>query len=104
MKLTEKQIQEQVIQLLQSCGVWCWLTHKVGAFRHRNVKKGVSDILGIWPPGSGKLLAIEVKAPGGKLTPEQKEFLDDVNRHAGTGIMVSDLEGLVSALGINVRL
>jgi VRR-NUC domain len=102
-KLTEKQIQEQVIELLRLCGVWCWLSHKVGAFRHRNVKKGVSDILGIWPPGSGRLLAIEVKKPGGKLTFEQQEFLEDVNRGGGTGIMVDDIGTMVERLGLKVR-
>lgn len=103
-KLTEKQIQEQAISLLRACGCWCWLTHKVGAFRHRNVRKGVSDILGIWPPRSGRLLAVEVKAGKGRLTPEQEAFLREVRDQGGMGIVVRSVDEVVQELGLPVRM
>ena len=42
---------------------------------------GVSDIIG-WTEG-GRFVAIEVKAPRGRVTDEQKAFLDLVRRSGG---------------------
>jgi len=53
--------------------------------------------LGILTP-SGRLLAVECKAPGGKLRPEQKQFLDDVTECGGLAICVSDIGQLDVAL------
>lgn len=49
--------------------------------------KGVSDILGCH---KGRFIAVEVKRPKGEsyydLTPHQKRFLRDVNKHGGIGV------------------
>lgn len=50
-------------------------------------KKGSSDILGILP--GGRLLCVECKAPkNGKLSPEQKQFLADVQGLGGLAVVV----------------
>ena len=49
-------------------------------------KKGSADILGCLP--GGRFLAVEVKAPGGKLTSEQHSFLDMVRGLGGFAVMV----------------
>lgn len=51
--------------------------------------KGVADVLGIW---AGKFLAIEVKVKGNYPTPEQKEFLANVNRLGGIGMIARSIE------------
>ena len=50
--------------------------------------KGASDLMAVMV--GGKFLACEVKAPGGKLSPEQEAFLSNVNQAGGYGLMVSD--------------
>lgn len=45
--------------------------------------KGGSDLIGITP--DGRFLAIEVKAPNGRVKPEQQTFIDAVNRAGGVG-------------------
>jgi hypothetical protein len=34
-------------------------------------------------PDSGKLLAIELKAPKGRVSPHQQQFIDEVNQRGG---------------------
>lgn len=56
---------------------------KRGCFRKSKNKfaiNGVSDILGVY---NGRLLAIEVKKPGGVTSKEQKQFINRVVRLGG---------------------
>lgn len=81
---------------------------KDGGFRAFNGMRGVSDILGILPQevkidGNtkarfGNLLAVEVKRPGGKPSPEQVEFLATVNRLGGIGLCVDSVDQLDAEL------
>ena len=62
-------------------------------------RKGMSDILGILP--GGKLLAIEVKAPKtGRVTPEQQDFLNDINRHGGCAFVARSVDDVQSWLDV----
>jgi len=49
-------------------------------------KKGSSDILGILP--GGWLLCIECKAKSGRLSPEQKQFLDDARELGAMALLI----------------
>ena len=49
-------------------------------------RKGASDILGILP--GGRLLCVECKAQGGRLSPEQKQFLADVRELGALALVV----------------
>ena len=51
---------------------------------------GVSDIIG-WTEG-GRFVAIEVKAPRGRVTDEQKAFLDLVRRSGGLAGVARSLD------------
>lgn len=66
-----------------------------GRFMHFG-KKGSADILGCL--SGGRFLAVEVKAPGGRLSPEQRQFLDDVKTLGGLAVMVRDWRDLDAAL------
>ncbi len=53
-------------------------------------KVGSADILGILP--GGRFLAIEVKAPGGKASLEQLEFLANIAKHGGMAFIADSVE------------
>ena len=58
--------------------------------------KGVSDVLGCLP--GGRLLAIEIKTPNGKVSPEQKEFLGKVNALGGLAFVARGIDDVVKNL------
>jgi hypothetical protein len=59
--------------------------------------RGCSDLVAVLPP-SGRFAAIEVKRPGGRLTPDQREFLDAVRAAGGIALCVDSVVTLASAL------
>lgn len=93
----ENSVQEAVLEYLTILHVFCWRTNNIPVYDpvrkcHRSMPKfslkGVADILGIMPDGTGRLLAIECKAPGGSLSKEQREFRDNVRRLGGVYIVI----------------
>lgn len=63
--------------------------NNVGMLEDRNGQKvkyglckGSSDLIG-WATPSGKFVAVEVKTPIGRATPEQQAFIDAVNKAGG---------------------
>jgi len=95
----ELALRRRICCWLKSIGAMVFVHDSVGlwdprkkCFR-RNVdpyrRKGVSDILGIW---KGKFLAVEVKIKGRYATPEQKQFIEDVNKAGGIGLVAYSLE------------
>jgi hypothetical protein len=55
--------------------------------------KGMADFYAIGPAGIS--VWIECKRPiGGRLSEDQKEFLDCINRNGGIGIVVNSIESL----------
>ena len=68
-----------------------------GSGRYRPApQRGISDVLGILP--GGVFLAVEVKAPKGKLSEDQRRFLLDVKEAGGVGIYVRGVEDLSEQL------
>ena len=59
-------------------------------------KKGSNDILGVLP--GGRFLAVECKAKGGRLSPEQKQFLANVQELGGLAVVVRGWQELDEAL------
>jgi hypothetical protein len=59
--------------------------------------RGLSDILGILPP-HGRLLAVETKMPGGRLTADQQGFLNAITQAGGLGLVIRDVRELAEAL------
>jgi hypothetical protein len=43
-------------------------------------------------PKTGRFLAIEVKRPGGKPTPEQQQFMDMINQAGGLAFVAHSIE------------
>ena len=53
--------------------------------------KGISDLICV---KSGKVLFLEIKATGGKLSPHQERFREDIQGHGGIYIWVSSFDEL----------
>jgi hypothetical protein len=79
-KPLEKDIQKQILDYLALCRILAWRNQSTGifdprrgVFRTLTGLKGVPDILGILFDGT--FLGIEVKRPGGRMSPEQQAFM-----------------------------
>ena len=57
---------------------------------------GCSDVLGMLR--DGRFLAVEVKAPTGRLRPEQALFLERINKAGGLGFVARDCRDVSDAL------
>ena len=64
-----------------------------GGFRPAPTR-GISDIIGVLP--TGRFLAAEVKTGTGRLSPEQKEFLDRVRMNGGLALVVRDITQFIN--------
>lgn len=99
-KPLERDIQKQIIAYLRLKNVYCWENRSQGTFdpkrrlfRQNKGKffiKGVSDVLGITTDGT--FIAIEVKRPGGKVTPEQMDFIANIARNNGIAFVAYSLK------------
>jgi hypothetical protein len=113
LKNRESDVLAGCLLYLKLKGVWCWRQNQGaiplagGGYRRFNGLKGLADILGILPcrlrvgEGEvtiGRLLAVEVKRPGGKARPEQEEFLAKVNELGGLGLCVRSVAELEQQL------
>ena len=108
-KLTEKQIENSILQWLNLNGIFAFKINTTGIYdptknvfrsiQNKYIQKGCADILGVLP--GGRFLAIEVKTPTtikrflNRPTDADKrqiKFLDTIERKRGIGIVVSCLE------------
>ena len=97
-KLTEKDITKAIRDLLKTLGIWHWKQWQ-GSMSQ---PKGVSDILGCY---QGRMVAIEVKRPGGKPTEDQQKFIDRVKREGGIAFCADSVEAVMEGLKLEgVRL
>lgn len=65
--------------------------------RHRHARKGVPDICGVWGK-DGKALLLEVKRPGGKVSPEQKRLLEEARKLGAIAHVVYSLQEAMTIL------
>jgi hypothetical protein len=97
----EGRIKAACLQYLERRGITAWnnptgaVEVRPGRWLHFG-KKGSADILGCLP--GGRFLAVEVKAPDGRLSTEQKEFLAEIGALGGLALMVKDWRELDGAL------
>lgn len=107
----ETQLQKAIVRFLGLKGIMAWV-NKNGAvwdpkrqvFRAGQTVKGISDIFAISPGLSkvprGVLIAIEVKMPRGKATPEQLAFIDNVNRKGEKAFIARSVEDVIRELDL----
>jgi len=104
-KTTEQDIQKSIIDYLR-IKKYVVFKHNSTQFGVRNGErfaftngtKGISDIIACSPRGT--FVAIEVKKPGGKPTPEQLEFLERIKQtEMGIGILAYSLDDVIDKVG-----
>ena len=61
---------------------------------------GVADIIGCY---KGRMIAIELKSPTGKPTPEQERFIQNVNEAGGIAFVARSIDEVIEGLGIQDR-
>lgn len=105
MKVKESWIEAQIHHYLSLKGIFAWKAKTVGTydpvkkiFRKpgANYMRGVSDILGVLD--GGRTLAIEVKTPTGRVSPEQKTFIEQVNKRGGLAFVARSVEDVKAKL------
>ena len=98
--ISEARIKASCLRYLKRQGIMAWNnpagTVKIADRWVHFGKVGSSDILGILP--GGRLLCVECKAQGGRLSPEQKQFLADVSRLGCLAVIVRSWKELDQAL------
>lgn len=100
-KITETEVQNQIIDWLCLKQIFNWRQNTMGVYMgdgkfRKAPATGVSDILGILK--NGRFLAIEVKRPGGKATPEQLEFIENINSNGGLAFVADNLDKVIEIL------
>jgi hypothetical protein len=86
----EQVIKTSICQYLELRRIFFWIViQNPGRYKSRHIKRGIPDLLGIF---RGKPLAIEVKAPGGRVSPEQEKFIEDFRREGGIAFTAKSVE------------
>lgn len=103
---TEKEIEKSIRRYLDIRGIFNWPSH---AGQIIPVMNGISDIIGALP-GSGRILAIEVKRPGWKPPGEeskqyrhyreQREFQENIRKSNGVAFFATSVEDVALKLEI----
>ena len=104
--MREKDIENIILEYLMYQNIFAWKNNTVGIYDkgkgvyRKNMNKyvinGVADVLGLLP--DGRMLAIEVKTPKGRVSPSQQKFLDRVNKSGGVAFVARDLIDVVNKL------
>jgi hypothetical protein len=102
----EAQIQRAVVQHLKTRGVAGLVFFHVpnggsrgrveaAIFKAMGVRAGVSDLILVH---AGKIFALELKAPGGRASEAQMEFLSDIDRAGAYTAMPTGLDAALATL------
>lgn len=91
----EREILKDTMAVLRAAGVWCLRIDQSGKIHGGGQNMvlcpsshtGLGDILACW---EGRLVSLEVKAPGGRLSALQASILRDIQRAGGRGAVVVD--------------
>jgi penicillin-binding protein-related factor A (putative recombinase) len=95
MKPKEKHITKSIRDFLKVMGIFHWKEHGgLGS------APGVPDLVGCY---QGRLLAIEIKTPTGKLSPQQEYFLTKINEAGGVAFVARSVEDVIDNLGLQGR-
>jgi penicillin-binding protein-related factor A (putative recombinase) len=96
MKPKEKHITKSIRDFLKVMGIFHWKEHGgLGS------APGVPDLVGVY---EGRLLAIEIKTDKGKLSPQQKYFLEKIAEAGGIAFVARSVEDVIDNLGLKDRI
>jgi penicillin-binding protein-related factor A (putative recombinase) len=107
-KLSEKQIENSILQYLHLKKIYCWKQNTTGVYDAQKecfrrphspyIISGIADIIGIMP--SGRFFAIEVKTPQRKsnVSDHQKAFLQSIQESGGIAFIATSIEDVINNL------
>ncbi|QGH73305.1 MAG: VRR-NUC domain protein [Siphoviridae sp. cttb18] len=103
-KIKESQIQKTILDYLHLKGCVAFKHRNVGIFKQKTKQyiplsfgeKGISDIIGC--TRDGRFIAIEVKRKGGRLSEEQKLFLQKIEKSGGIALVAYDLDLVIQRI------
>ena len=104
LKVPEKTVVRDCLEYLHLLNIFAW-RNNTGSIRtadNRFISFGLvgsSDILGCL--NDGRLLAVECKSDTGKLSEQQKEFLEKVRKLGGLSIVARSYKDIEQALIAN---
>ena len=92
--MTEGQLQDLIRLELGASADGAWWRNNVGFDAERKIRYGVgnpggADLIGLH---RGRFVAVEIKTPRGRLTPEQKMWGDLVEKKGGIYAVVRSVE------------
>src|SRR5579859_6381188 len=96
---TESVLVRSILAYLALRGIIAWRNNNAGVRRRAKDgrefwtfagRKGVGDVTAILP--GGRACFIEAKLPGGKLSEDQKTFIDDVNAAGAVAFVARSLK------------
>lgn len=99
--MKESVIKKQIIEYLRKRGHFVWMNRNVGVFNAAYGKyipagvKGIPDILGL--KKGGQFIGVEVKTKKNKPSIYQEEFLKNINKFGGIGIVAYSAEDCQNA-------
>lgn len=101
-KIKEKDLQRAILDWLRLKRIFAFKINNVGIKKPNgsyipSQLRGISDIVGILPH-TGRFLAIEVKGSGGVVSPHQEQFIANINKWGGVGIIAYKLEDIIEVL------
>lgn len=103
----EKDIENAILRYLDARGIFVFKVNNVGVWdakkqifrlpRNPFIRKGVSDIIGMY---KGTFLAIEVKTPKrrSRVTEEQQSFIDTIRFQGGIAFVATSIEDVQNVL------
>jgi hypothetical protein len=99
--MTEGHIQDEIrLALSDEPGLVLW-RNNTGVAEHRGARVryglavGSADLIGCL---DGRFVALEVKTPAGRASPQQRQWLDLVRRHGGFAAIVRSVEDARAAI------
>ena len=106
--MPEKKISNAIMKHLRKQGILCFrhepITYNPKTGTHVTSPysmNGVADILAVMPDGTGRFLAIEVKAKNGKQSPNQVIFEKRLQAHKGVYCLVKSIDDVNECLRTN---
>jgi hypothetical protein len=104
MAKSETEIQREILDYLEWMGIFYWRNFTQGVRtaggRTKNKNKGAPDIFAL-EPTSGKLIGIEVKKPGGRVSHEQLEWMTKAAKNGALCFIAESVEDVREQFAAN---
>ncbi len=91
----EALLTRSVRQLLNAAGIFHWKN-----FGGLGSAPGLPDICAVY---KGRMIALEIKSPRGKTSPQQDEFIRRINEAGGLALVIRSLDDVIDGLGLGDR-